>query len=292
MKHFRSQDARNRFEKRLMNRAIGSYELVSNQDESILAVTSKLEAMENEFEISPRLMITLSLKKAGRLLRTGDWGKVDGILEPGTIALALPYTKAEGFSPEAEMLGIAIDAEKVEAILADSGGIDALHPAASSLTKDSLIESVMIALWRDAQTHGLSSAFFDQGIDLILKRLTKVEVQEKSFRSVGRFSEGQLQRALDLIESRIGMDLSVDEIARELDRDPRSVTRAFKAATGYAPYEYLTHRRMERAKQLLSGRLTILEIALDVGYTNPSKFAAAFRKFNGCSPSEWRRRLS
>ena len=80
------------------------------------------------------------------------------------------------------------------------------------------------------------------------------------------------------------------DIAGELDRDVRSLTRAFRAATGYAPYEYLTFRRMERAKELLGTAETVMEIALQVGYSNPAKFAAAFRRFCGCSPSEWRGR--
>ncbi|WP_420833470.1 helix-turn-helix domain-containing protein [Sphingomonas pollutisoli] len=53
---------------------------------------------------------------------------------------------------------------------------------------------------------------------------------------------------------------------------------------------YLTQRRMERAKPLLDDGMPVTHVALSVGYSNPSKFAAAFRPICGCSPSAWRSR--
>ena len=59
-------------------------------------------------------------------------------------------------------------------------------------------------------------------------------------------------------------------------------------STGYAPHRYILLRRIERAKQKLRDtRLSILEVALDVGFRNPSHFARVFRKFVGTSPSHF-----
>ena len=55
--------------------------------------------------------------------------------------------------------------------------------------------------------------------------------------------------------------------------------------------EYLTKKRMERAKQYL--RETDLrsgEIALAVGYKDPRYFSYVFKRTQGCTPSEYRAR--
>lgn len=82
------------------------------------------------------------------------------------------------------------------------------------------------------------------------------------------------------------MNYSSGVLICNLGQDSRSFTSSFSAATGLAPYAYFTLRRMEYAKQLLNNELlSITEITLYVGYTNPSKFSAAFRRIYGVSPS-------
>jgi AraC-like DNA-binding protein len=54
---------------------------------------------------------------------------------------------------------------------------------------------------------------------------------------------------------------------------------------GTTVFGYLRARRMERARALLeAGKATVLEAAALVGYSNPSNFAAAFRREFGVNP--------
>ncbi|MEO9901883.1 MULTISPECIES: AraC family transcriptional regulator [Alphaproteobacteria] len=290
MAHTDWADERYQFEQRVARSAVGPPEHFSDRDGTTMLTVATLDAFEGDYGSTPYLMLTLGLSKAGRFLRSGDWGRVDGIFRSGTQALVLPNAEAEGFSPKARLMGLNINPERAHTVLADVGGIDALVPAAGSLGDDPLISSVMTALWHDAEAHGLCTAFLDHGLDLILRRFVEIDRPRSSasVRRVKPLSSKEIQKIAELIESRIGSDLTAAEIASELGRDMRSLTRSFRASTGYAPYEYLTFRRMERAKELLQTEETIMEIALQVGYSNPAKFAAAFRRFCGCSPSEWR----
>ncbi|WP_197077610.1 helix-turn-helix domain-containing protein [Hyphomicrobium sp. 99] len=123
-----------------------------------------------------------------------------------------------------------------------------------------------------------------------MNRLVGARSPSHDTRQIGALDSQRLARAFEFIESRLDSDVRMSEIASELVQDIRTVTRAFRASTRLAPFEYLTVRRMERAKQLLLTRLEITAIAAEVGYSNPSKFAAAFRRVCGCSPTDWRRR--
>ena len=82
------------------------------------------------------------------------------------------------------------------------------------------------------------------------------------------------------------------ELADAVGRDPSGFTRAFRAETGCTPFAYLTLRRMERAKLLLEAGEPVVRVACAVGYANAGKFAAAFRRHVGLSPTEWRRCLT
>ncbi|WP_458788326.1 helix-turn-helix domain-containing protein [Vallitalea sediminicola] len=59
---------------------------------------------------------------------------------------------------------------------------------------------------------------------------------------------------------------------------------------GESPYHYLKKLRMNfAAHKLHETELSILEIAISVGYNNPSKFSNAFKSILGVLPSTFRK---
>lgn len=65
----------------------------------------------------------------------------------------------------------------------------------------------------------------------------------------------------------------------------------FHAQTGYSPGEYITHLRMELAKELLeNAALQVKDIARRCGYHDACYFSRVFRQINGIYPSDYRLR--
>ncbi|MCX5236395.1 helix-turn-helix transcriptional regulator [Streptomyces prunicolor] len=65
--------------------------------------------------------------------------------------------------------------------------------------------------------------------------------------------------------------------------------RAFKEAYGETPGQYLTHRRIERAEEMLrSADLSVTEICHLVGFSSLGSFSAGFKARTGLTPSEYR----
>ena len=63
----------------------------------------------------------------------------------------------------------------------------------------------------------------------------------------------------------------------------------FSQEMGCTLTEYITTRRMERAKEILrSTDRRSGEIAFDVGYHDPHYFSFLFKKTQGCTPRDYR----
>jgi transcriptional regulator GlxA family with amidase domain len=72
----------------------------------------------------------------------------------------------------------------------------------------------------------------------------------------------------------------------------RTFKRRFKAATGYAPVEYVQALRIEEAKQWLESTSESAEsIANKVGYEDPAYFRKLFKRKTGVTPSRYRQRF-
>jgi len=100
----------------------------------------------------------------------------------------------------------------------------------------------------------------------------------------------RLQRVLDFIDSNLGADLELEELASVAGSSRFHFSRTFRDATGFPPYRYLIHRRVDAAKTLLlQDTLSIAQIAKQCGFNSQSQFAAMFRRVLGTSPRRFRR---
>ncbi len=101
--------------------------------------------------------------------------------------------------------------------------------------------------------------------------------------------DARFKRAQIYISEHLASPISLEHMASEAGMSPFHFARAFKAKTGLAPHQFLVAARIDRAKSLLSSTgISIAEIAAQVGWENPSKFAAQFKKHVGATPGQWR----
>jgi transcriptional regulator GlxA family with amidase domain len=83
----------------------------------------------------------------------------------------------------------------------------------------------------------------------------------------------------------------VTAMAEHAKLPTKTFTRRFKAATGYAPLDYVQRLRIEESKQMLETSADAVEsIAEDVGYADAGSFRRVFKRLVGESPAEYRRR--
>ena len=99
----------------------------------------------------------------------------------------------------------------------------------------------------------------------------------------------KLKEVTDWMAQHIAEDLKLDQLAAQVGLSKFHFDRLFKRAIGLSPSQYQIDLRMNEARRLLrETKKSILDVALDVGYTNPSHFAKLFRRENGLTPSKYR----
>jgi AraC-like DNA-binding protein len=99
-----------------------------------------------------------------------------------------------------------------------------------------------------------------------------------------------MRKARDLIDRCYAESLTLDQIALAAGYSRFYLIRAFRAAYGETPGQYLTRRRVERAQDLLrSVNLTVTEVCHLVGFSSLGSFSARFRQITGTSPVQFQR---
>lgn len=115
-------------------------------------------------------------------------------------------------------------------------------------------------------------------------------VQRRVFRERKPAPDRRILRALDFIDAHLTDDLSLTALSAVAGLSPYHFLRLFKAETGRPPHAYVTGKRMEQARMLIeTTRRPIADIAWSLGYNDPSRFAAVFKRHAGALPGTFRK---
>ncbi|MGE8690827.1 MAG: helix-turn-helix transcriptional regulator [Achromobacter sp.] len=100
----------------------------------------------------------------------------------------------------------------------------------------------------------------------------------------------RLLAARDFLLADLANPPTLAQIAAETGLSAMRIKRGFREVFGHTVYGLFQQTRMREAQQRLrAGKVTVMEVAFDLGYSNPSHFAAAFRKEFGVGPGEYKR---
>ena len=127
-------------------------------------------------------------------------------------------------------------------------------------------------------------------IDLA-KTIAEKEIAPRALRidKSGVMDEELLKRAVSIVEENIdNFEFSTDEFAQKMNMSRSNLHLKLKAITGESAIDFIRKVRFKRATELLkSGRYTVTEVSSMVGFNSSSYFATCFKKYIGCLPTEY-----
>ncbi|QIF05490.1 AraC family transcriptional regulator [Roseimicrobium sp. ORNL1] len=124
----------------------------------------------------------------------------------------------------------------------------------------------------------------------LVEKYTNAAPEKTDFR--GGLPIRQLRKIEGYIGEHLAEEISVETLASLTGLSVFHFSREFKHATGMTPLQFVTRERITRAEMLLrETSLSIIDIGMETGYTNPSYFSKVFARVAGVTPSVFRNSL-
>lgn len=184
-----------------------------------------------------------------------------------------------------ELLGTQTLPRAVDRLLTGSP-TDDMHEQPMTPALARLVEEILHAGSRGPSRQLYLEA---KGLELLAVLVDELELVSQAMAPLGPRDVERLESARRLLLQRMAAPPSLPELARLVGLNEVKLKQGFRTLFGMSVFAHLRSERMELARRLLVQRhLSVSEIAARVGYANPSKFASAFRKHFGFSPSALR----
>jgi AraC family transcriptional regulator len=109
-------------------------------------------------------------------------------------------------------------------------------------------------------------------------------------RRKGGLAPWQMRRASELLHANIHGRIRLSELAHECGLSASHFARSYKISFGMSVHQWLVRHRIERAKELMNRTgNSLLEIAIQSGFSDQAALTRAFRQVVGVAPGSWRR---
>jgi AraC family transcriptional regulator len=257
------------------------------------AGTLEVTAQQGEH---PVVAMILKGRTRGRIVSRGD----DCDFSPGPDSVGLfgprfevDWSRWEA-EPGAERMVVELDFSGLER----AGDLEAMLPARRELQQNLTLQDrelatlmrLVAAEVRQGSPHGaLYASSLSLGLAAYLFGQHASGGHPRS-RERGTLTAAQKRAVLELVEQRLGEELSLDELAGAAGVSRYHFLRLFKNSLGVTPHRFVLDRRVAAARQLLeTTRLPLAEIAAATGFASQSHMSTTMRRHLGLPPGMWRR---
>jgi AraC family transcriptional regulator len=162
---------------------------------------------------------------------------------------------------------------------------------AAYLVRDPVVEELGRVLFRECKMGKLNRLFADSLTTVLVTHLLRTYGANPEVASdvKGGLGPARERRIREHIEKSLEETLSIHALAEVVGMSAHYFADMFRQSTGFTPHQYVSHRRVARAQELLSNaELALAEVAYQCGFTSQSQFTTLFRRFTGVTPGRFR----
>ena len=217
----------------------------------------------------------------------------------GNVAVISAATALRSWYDEVEQddIYLHLEPEFIKKVAAEGAELnpDKVEIITSLDSRSPVIESMARLAFDELQRGGDATAtnlYADSIANLLAVQLLRQYSSNRlppEKRYVNGLTNRKLALVLELIESDLSEDLSLNILANTAGLSEYHFLRMFKQSTGYTPHQYVIYQRIERAKELLKKtEMSITEIAYLLGFSSSAHFTHHFHRKTGMTPSELR----
>lgn len=108
-------------------------------------------------------------------------------------------------------------------------------------------------------------------------------------------NKGQIETVIGTrhyINNNFDKELNLDLLSHIRFTSKFHLLRLFKKYYGQTPKQYLTEKRIEKSKELLTQGTSVTETCFEIGFDSPSSFCTLFKSRVGLTPTEFQKRAT
>ncbi|MDI6653606.1 AraC family transcriptional regulator [Gluconobacter japonicus] len=159
--------------------------------------------------------------------------------------------------------------------------------------EDAFISGILSGLIAEMQSSVITNSLFVNGLleSLTVHLLRQyADARAKIKLRSTLLPTWKLRRVLDHMEAHLAEPFDLDCLAALCGMSRFHFSRSFRTTTGQTPSGWFIQHRVQKASEMLrKTNLSIIEIALGIGYDSPSHFAQVFRRVTGVTPRDYRK---
>lgn len=238
---------------------------------------------------NPNLMIQAERSFDGRRQQERFGGGNNIVIVPATVLHQASWNQESPFSL------LFVEPDYLIQVARESVMTDKVQLTAHAAMPDPFIDQIGRSLITELETDQPHSRLFVDSLTValsihLLRHYSDLEQPLREYTT--KLPQRKLRQAIAYINENLTADLTIREIANELEMSQYYFSRLFKQSTGVSPYQYVMQQRIERAKYLLrTTPLSVAAIAAQIGFSNQNQLTVQFRKFTGTTPSGYRKQL-
>ncbi len=153
--------------------------------------------------------------------------------------------------------------------------------------RDPLLRARVSAL-HDSLRHPGDALEAESRLVLVRERL-EAHLRQDVREVVAHRDAGLARRLRDLLDARVEEGIGLTEAATLLGAHPTHLVRTFGQEYGIAPHQYLTGRRLDRARRLLLDGRRPADAATEVGFYDQAHLNRHFKRLLGVTPAAYAR---
>jgi AraC-like DNA-binding protein len=97
----------------------------------------------------------------------------------------------------------------------------------------------------------------------------------------------RLARVIEYIKNNVDSPLMVSEVSQLAGLSESQFSKLFKRSTGLTPHQFILNERINCSKEFLSKGMSIVHVALDVGFAHQAHFTTVFKNLVGVTPRQY-----
>jgi transcriptional regulator GlxA family with amidase domain len=137
--------------------------------------------------------------------------------------------------------------------------------------------------------HHSESGLFAMSAEF-MRLLSRIKLENGVVNVKQKIKEDSISASIRFMEKHLDMSIPLADFAAQAGQSVAHFSKTFRERTNQSPTAYFIQLKVRKAcEQLYQTKLSIREIAAQLGYDDPYYFSRIFKKTQGVSPAEYRK---